>query len=292
MVDLNDLIIPVYLNQRVVFDLVAVLEGGIASVKQLSETHLETKGESKQIGVSFGLSNVLSSLLKVDLTGKKGNETSDKKSTTTTEDRIHTPVSLFVTLRSILQKNSYIKKVEFGVDVSPGDIVEFSSILNRNPLIETLDIFSELISLMEIVEEKHQKGKNKQNKEIDKVRKIINSLIESLKGGDTIDLTTPPLVSSHRAVISIEKQNLNDPSMSDLVDGTFVVIGKVTKSIKECEGSISLNRKSALNRFPPEILKQFESAFQSRELREMNLPELEWEVAGPAIQVLPIAIFV
>lgn len=291
MVDSSDLVIPVYLNQRVVFDLVAVLEGGIASVTQVSQTHSEAAGESKQIGASFGLSNALSSLLKIDLTGKRDQKSSDESSKTTTEDRIHTPVSLFIALRSILHKKQYLKHIETGVDIVPGDLVEFSTVLKRNPLIETLDSFIEIIDMLKVFEGKPQKGKGKQSNEMSQIKKQMASLLSSLKGGDTMDLTTPPLLSSHRAVISIEKQNLNDPSMSDLVDGTFRVVGKVTRSLKASEGSISLNRKSAFNRLPSSALEQFKTAFQAPELAEMDFPELEWEIKGPAIQVLPIAIF-
>jgi hypothetical protein len=38
-------------------------------------------------------------------------------------------------------------------------------------------------------------------------------------------------------------------------------------------------------------MEQFKTAFQSPELASMSFPELEWEIPGPAIQVLPIAIF-
>jgi len=53
MLESDDLIIPVYLNQRVVFDLVAVLQNGIASVTQISQTHSEIAGP----GMGSGLTN-------------------------------------------------------------------------------------------------------------------------------------------------------------------------------------------------------------------------------------------
>ena len=147
------------------------------------------------------------------------------------------------------------------------------------------------LHLIKAFEGKPQKGNNKKNDEMSTIKNQIASLLSSLKGGDTMDLTTPPLLSSHRAVISIETKNLNDPTMSDLVDGTFRVVGKVTRCVKVGKGSISLNRKSAFNRLPSSVLEQFKIAFQAPELTEMDLPELEWEINGPAIQVLPIAIF-
>ncbi|HCY86501.1 MAG TPA: hypothetical protein DHV36_15305 [Desulfobacteraceae bacterium] len=289
--DQNDLIIPVYLNQRVVFDLVAVLEGGIASVTQVSKTQTELEGQREQIGASFGVSNALSSLLKIDLTGKRANQSSDESSKTTTEDRIHTPVSLFIALRSILHEKKYLKNIESEKEVVPGDLIEFSTVLKRNPLVETLESFVELIDMVKVFERKPNKGKGKQNDEFYRIKNQIVTLLSSLKNSESLDLTTPPLKSSHRAVVSIETKNLNDPSMSDLVDGTFRVVGKVTRSIKNSNDSISLNRKSAFNRLPISVLEEFKKAFQAPALAEMDFPELEWEIKGPAIQVLPIAIF-
>lgn len=289
--DTHDLVIPVYLNQRIVFDLVAVLQGGIASVTQVSQTQAQRAGETRQIGAAFGVAEAFSSLLRIDLSGKRDKQSSDESSTTTTQERIHTPVSLFITLRAILREKKCLKLVDSGATLSPGDLVEFSSVLKRNPLLETLDSFNEMIEMFEAFSPRPQKGKGNQANEIAQIKKQIGSLISSLKSGDTVDLTTPPLPSSHRAVISLETQNLNDPTMSDLVDGTFRVVGKVTRCLAKSEGAISLNRKSAINRLPASTLEQFKRALQAPELAEMSLPVLEWEIPAPAIQVLPIAIF-
>jgi hypothetical protein len=290
MVDAKDLVIPVYLNQRIVFDLVAVLEGGIASVTLISQTQSQSAGEDRHVGASFGVGQALSSLLKIDLTGKRDSRTTDESSTTTTQDRIHTPASLFMTLRAILREKGYLKTIESETKLAPGDIVEFSSVLKKNPLLETLESFVEMIDIFQSFGKKPPKGKGKQVSEIQQMKKQMGPLITSLKSGGTMDLTTPALPSSHRAVISLETQNLNDPTMSDLVDGTFRVVGKVTRCLSKTDGAISLNRKSAINRLPSSALEQLKDAFRAPELAEMSLPELEWEIPGPAIQVLPIAI--
>jgi len=64
-----DLILPVYLNQRLAFDLVAMLQGGIATVTRVSEAERETERSSAEVAGGFGLSQALSSLLKVNLSG-------------------------------------------------------------------------------------------------------------------------------------------------------------------------------------------------------------------------------
>ena len=290
MPETRDLIIPVYLNQRIVFDLMAVLEGGLVSVTQVSQTSTATTISTQQIGTTFGLGAALSSLLKIDFNAKQDKQKNDSNSTTKTEERIHTSVSLFVALCAALREKGHLKQLESNSVIMPGDLVEFASTLHRNPLIETLASFLEVIDMVQSFIEK-PKGKGNQQPEMSQVKKQMGSLVSFLKTGETTDLTTKLLVSGHRAVIALENQSLNDPSMSDLVDGTFRVVGKVTRVIGEAEGAISLNRKSAINRLPAAVLEQFKTAIAAPELGAMALPPLEWEIKGPAIQVLPIAIF-
>jgi hypothetical protein len=291
MVQSQDLVVPVYLNQRIVFDLVAVLEGGISSVTQVSHTQARATDEARQVGASLGVSNVLSALLKIDISGKRDRKSSDEAKTTTTQERIHTAVSLFIALRSILREEKYLSEIDATSELHSGDLVEFSSTLNRNPMIETLDSFLDVMEVAQAFSDKPAKGKGKQLTDMTQMKKQMTTLVTSLKSGGTTDLTTPPLLSNHRAVITLENQNLNDPSMSDLVDGTFRVVGKVTRSIKKGDPAIRLNRKSAMGRLPTSALAQLKSALEGPELHAMSLPNLEFEVTGPAIQVLPIAIF-
>jgi hypothetical protein len=292
MVKHDDLIIPVYLNQRVVFDLVAMLRGGIAAVTQVSETKKESDATEGEVGASFGLSKALSSLLRIDFSGKVAETTAAEQGETRSEQRIHTPASLFIALRAILREKNFVTNESSEMTPSPGSIIEFSAVLKRNPLLETIDSFVEMIEMSQLFAEKAPKGKGTQIGEMQRMKKQMESLVSALKRSDTMDLTTTPLASSHRCVITLEKQYLNDPSMSDLVDGTFRVVGKVIRSVNKGEGAISLNRKSALGRIPGSILDQFKAALEQPELQQFSLPKLEWEIPGPVIQLLPIAIFV
>lgn len=58
----TDLVIPVYLNQRFVFDLVAMLRGGIATVTRVSESERDVDKVSGEVGGAFGLSQALASV--------------------------------------------------------------------------------------------------------------------------------------------------------------------------------------------------------------------------------------
>ena len=135
MVAREDLIIPVYLNQRIVFDLVAMLEGGIAAVTQVSQTQSSSGNFTGEVSSTFGLSQALSSLLRVDLSAKAAGGVAGQTGKTRSEERIHTPASLFMALRARLREKKFIVDDKAEAAFKPGDIVEFSAVLQRNPLL-------------------------------------------------------------------------------------------------------------------------------------------------------------
>src|SRR5262245_41265086 len=104
-----DLIVPVYLNQRLVFDLVAMLQGGIATVTRVSEAERESERSSSELRGGFGLSQALSSLLKVNLSGKVGAQGEAGTERTSSSDRVHTPASLLFILRNLLMEQGLIR---------------------------------------------------------------------------------------------------------------------------------------------------------------------------------------
>ena len=296
MVEIENLIVPVYLNQRIVFDMIAMLQGGIATVTNITVID-QSKGEVKaKAGVSLGLSEALSSLLKIGLSGEASGSSEESAEKKVGEERVHTPASLFYTLKNLLYEKNLINADEENFEPKPGDIVEFEATLKRNPIIETMDSFVELIELATIFSDDQQKpvkGKRKSGiSENEKIKDQILSFSESLKSGDSIDLTAGVLKCGHKAVVTIEIQYLNDPLMSDLVDGTFHVVGKIIRVVSDNNEAISLIRKTAMSKMPHHILNET-FATLSTLITDQNfeLPELEWEIQGPVIQIIPIAVF-
>jgi hypothetical protein len=274
MKESSDLIIPVYLNQRVVFDLVAMLKGGIATVTKVSDAQKEASSVSGQASGGFGLSQALSSLLRVNLSVAASGAKEDKLEHAQSEERVHTPASLFFVLRGVLVEKQVLRQDSEGLTPEPGDFIEFSSALRRNPLIESLDSFSQLTSLVHAFVEppKGQTGgkqaKEQQQNDLKRTQKQIESLANSLRSGDTLDLTSDRLASSYRAVVTLEAKYLNDPTLSDLVDGTFRVLAKVIRVVHENEGGISLIRKAALSRLPTHMMESFVEVFKQLESQQ------------------------
>ena len=289
MVKSDDLIIPVYLNQRIVFDFVAMLQGGIAAVTQVSQTEKISETTSAEGSGTFGLSKALSSLFRIDFSGKATGKAECESKSAFSEERIHTPASMFIYLRALLrEQGDLIQETE---DMKPmaGNIIEFSAILKRNPLLETFDWMIESFDLFKPFAD--QKSKAKQESDVQKMKKNMETFVSTLRSGNMQDLTTTPLLSGHRCVITLEKQYLNDQSMSDLVDGTFKVVGKIIRVIEEDSGAISLNRNTALGRLPEGTMIGLREVFKQPNFEGYKMPEFEWEIPGPVIQILPIAIF-
>ena len=67
----SDLVIPVYLNQRIVFDLISMLQDGISTVSRVTTVEETSSKDERKYGASFGLSQAFSSLLKISVGGKR-----------------------------------------------------------------------------------------------------------------------------------------------------------------------------------------------------------------------------
>jgi hypothetical protein len=268
-----------------------MLEGGIAEVTQVSQSHEHSSSVSGEVASTVGLGRALSMLLRIDLSGRAAAAGSAQSGELWSEQRIHTPASLFIALRAQLGEKGFVTRESADGRPCPGDILEFSAGLKRNPLLETMSAMVDLLGIAEAFSDSAPRGKGKRPSEQQTMKRQMESFISTLTASDTLDLTTAPIQSGHRCVITLEKQYLNDPSMSDLVDGTFRVLGKVTRVIEEGEGAISLNRKSAMSRLSSSMVAELQSVFEGPDLKELSLPKIEWEVQGPVVQVLPIAIF-
>lgn len=295
MVGIEKLIVPVYLNQRIVFDMIAMLQGGIATVTNINMID-QSKDEVKaKAGVSLGLSEALSSLLKIGLSGEASGSSGESAEKKVGEERVHTPASLFFTLRNLLYEKKLLNVDEENFEPKTSDIVEFEASLKRNPIIEIMDSFVELINLSTIFSDDLQKpGRGKEKSGTSENQKIKNQFLsfsESLKSGNSIDLTTGELNCGHKAVVTIETQYLNDPLMSDLVDGTFHVVGKIIRVVSDNSEAISLIRKTAMSKIPHHILNETFSTLSTLTTEKFELPELKWEIRGPVIQIIPIAVF-
>lgn len=296
-----DLVIPVYLNQRIVFDLVAMLQDGISTVVKIQETQESNQKNEKEIEASFGLSQVISSLFRIDIQGSHKSENLEGHETRLIQDKIHTPASLFQKVRTLLKENGDLISENIEDAITPGSMIEFKARLRRNPVIELMDVMVPFMELAKVIAAQEKKkaipgiktpkeGKPPQN-EIDPIIEQMKYFQDAVKSGFTLDVVTDELMFGYKSVITLEKAFLSDPSMADLVDGEFTVLGKVTRVIADESGTINLMRKSSIapmTKLLHPLLAQFTQAASPL---NTIINQTEIEVKGPVIQVIPVAIF-
>ena len=210
---MNKLIVPVYLNQKIVFDLLAMLQDGLSTVTAVTKNSAHTESDNEKISASFGLNQVLSTLLKIDLSGSKEKSGGTSENGSVSEERVHTPASLFFKLRNTLKDEGLLEILDSNSKPKPGDIIEFEGVLKINPILETVDAFIELMDMAEVFNSELSTNaknakKTSENKKAQKNKMLKFS--ETLKGGNTIDLTSEKLVSGHKAVVTVDVSFLND----------------------------------------------------------------------------------
>lgn len=284
----RNLLIPVYLNQRVVFDLLAMLDNGIATVTRVSTTN-EIQRTSGNSGENFALEKTLSSLLKVN----SGDVAISQK-----EERIHTPASLFHKLLNKLSQGKQITvfNAETQFSTKAGCIVQFESQLVNSSLPQVLKKIIGLFELIPIVQkfspELSKKNQKEPHHNIGDIIKKLQSFLDKLEQGNTTDIVTEPFNKGWRAILTLEKQYLNDINMLDLSDGHFKVVGKVTRILEASASPISLLRNTPLDFLPPASIADIEGVFRAISSSEqIKFPKIQLEIPVPIVQIIPIAIF-
>ena len=297
----SDLPITLYLNQRLIFDLLAALEDGFSHLTGVQTTtsdgtSSELSGEGK-----LGIGNDFA-LVGVNFGGRGARKSERSHSEQTTAQIVHTPTSLFARLRKELFELDMVQEVAGAADlpqVSHGDFVEFPATLRRNPLDEMFSMLSRIAPLIDLADQPDQpeqarnRGANKRrpNNQRKKNDSSVKNQIESAYGVFNNDNSQDFVaeLDNMNVVLTADKTYFNDPTMNDAIDGQFRVFGKVTRVIPaNSEANINLLRRSPIGRFASQVP---DSQNPFSEFEKLGFGPMQSEVQGPAMQVIPIAIF-
>ena len=291
--NLNRLIIPVYINEKIVLDMLAILEDGFSMVSQVNYTEQREHTTTQKIEGGVSTSSLVSKLLKINMgaelshTGNVGGQESGSK------EKVHTNVSLLSKFRSYLSEKQLLK-TEFDVStMHVGDFIEFEGELQKNPLINYMDIFIDIFRMVSIFAEKPSLGnktqaKTQQQQENENLRQI-KAFAEELKHSGTIDFILSDAVGT--VVLSAQEQYLSNDNVSEIIGGRFKVLGKVIAICHDETEEIDLLRKTSLSILPESQLDQMFSGFNTESSAQFNLPKLVTKIAGPALIVIPVAIY-
>lgn len=298
----RQLAIPIYLNQRVVFDLLAIVEEGFSQLRTVKTSESDTQAKTSNVGGEVGASNVFA-FLGIALKGGRTREQASASQRESSEERVFTPTSLFSRLRDVLVDRKRLQILSEGYDIQnlrPGTFVEFEAILHKNPLVHTIEGFIHVLEMSAVFENMGQdrgnqkdraskpKGKSESQSMIGDMRKFLGVITRSDKTDLVADVTTTDL----RAVVPVELQYFSDKSPDDLLDGQYTVLGKVERTIPaDGQSAINLLRGTSLGLMSDDSIDELLDHFKELPAG-FKFPEVETRIAGPAIQISPIAIFI
>lgn len=322
----DDLIIPIYVDTNALLDVIASIEGGFSFLEKITSRTTNSNKSDQTLNVSggteFGIPNVLN-LIKVSLGGAFSWMQNRENLEELASEKYHTYGSLFQRLRYALKtqkvQTSQIPFKTFdGSSVSwdkirPHTFVEIQGIFFPNPLVDSMGTINGLIHLMEIFANSASKigGSTKQKPQLitsshnlfnvdptmlhqmSQIKKIIQGLLDDIEKQDirTVVANIPSGQEAYRVVISLFTEYLRDKTFSELLFKEYKLFGKVVGKLTDSTSHIDLLQGTSLRGLDESAITDMLSAFNQPN-SGIKLPTAETKINGPALQVIPIAIYV
>ena len=323
--DVLELVHPVYLDTPMMISFVAALEGGVAYGDERTQRSLATTDRNKEAGGRFAIP-VLSSLLSLDMSGRLATKDTKEGEEEIKVVRRHTEASLFNLLRHRLVADGHITMVERSsslAELQPGQLIELGGEVVGNPLEQLFGVMRRILPLgLDEDELRKPRKTNKQRspgnarsgnpakraqaaqaKELaahagvdeEEEEMSLEDIVRMLfiMRDDLDDATVRDVVLTGpddlKAVLTLSTEFLTDRTRDSLLGGRFKVLGKVTSVLPEGE-IINLTRRTALGIAGPELARGLVAGFASDNdvFVEIGDPIVE----APALQILPLALFV
>ena len=281
------LVLPVYLNEKVVLDMLAILQDGFSMVSEISTTSQESNDVSGTTKGEMSSGSLLNRVLKIKLGAEVSGEKKQEEQWVSKEARFHTNASLFSEFRrQLIEHDMLTCMASDSLDIHEiqiGDFIEVEGALMKNPLIDILEKFISVYRMSKIFSEPVAVGHKKQasQKELAEDAQIqqMRALLEELRVTGTLDF----VLKSDRAslVLSAQEKYLENDNISELIGGNFKILGKVIKICAEKDEGISLVRKTPLDILDADSLDGLIQAFESNDLKQLHLPEVEIQISAP-----------
>ena len=247
----------------------------------------------RQTGDVSASTSLLNKLLKIDLKGEISHTGNIGESENISKEKVHTNVSLLSKFRTALEKEKLLDTSSDISNMKIGSFIELEGELQKNPLIDYMEKIVAMFRMVDIFSDEPELGNKKnvalQKKKENQTLKQIKDFSNELKYSGTVDFILDG--SGGTVVLSAQEQYLANDNISEILGGRFKVLGKVIAVCKDDSACIDLLRKTTLSILKDETLADIFAGFKSEDMQQFNLPELVTKIKGPAMIVIPIAIY-
>lgn len=284
------LIHPIYLDVPMLVSFAAALQGGIAFGSEVTENLSAGSTQENYISGKLGISELFSQLFTASVAAESKTNDSENKKQIKTESKSHTESSIAIILYDqLLRSKENLVRPESLKDfnsLEPGTLIELSGTVQKNAIdaiIDYLDALRILVSL-------DNSSKQQVKKDIKNFQSMRDTLDEDRKRTPIstvlLNCKKPKGLS---AAITLRTENLRDLTLSELNKNDVKVVGKITRVINEGE-SMSAFENYGFSMVNTDVLNEIFDDLKNN--KEVNVDISEITVSGPAVQVLPLMIFV
>ena len=282
------LIHPIYLDIPMLVSFAAAIEGGLSFGAEVTREASSSTAAAAEGSATFGFSGLFSQFLSASTDLKVASEHEGEERSVERSSRSHTEASVAILLYDRLRKDrEYIvdpETLEDAKGVEPGALVEIAGTVEKNAVDAIVDSIAAIDILGNMAT---NRGKNKQQSPLEKIRAAIDKDRKRTPISNVLLRCTVP--NDITAVVTLRTENLRDLTLSELNKNSVRVLGKVTRVIGPGE-TMSSFENYGMALLKPGMLRDVLQPFIGNE--ELAIEFSEMQVEGPALQVLPLMVFV
>lgn len=285
------LILPIYLDVPMLVSFAAALQGGLSFGAEVTEEQARGSSLEKSKTAKLGVSNLFSSLFEASLAADSAESNQNSSNKVTRESKSHTEASVAILLYDEFAKSdtylSHPQSLDDIQSIRPGSLIEVSGVLRKNAVDAVID-YADAISILSRLDGSKANGK----------KRDVNDPVKNIRSALDEDRKRTPISNVHlecvepkglQVLITLRTENLRDLTLSELHKNSVRVVGKVTRIIKGDE-YVSSFENYGMGMMDPDRLSEIFSGLE--DVPEMVADFSPVQVRGPAIQILPLMIFV
>jgi len=283
------LIHPIYLDVPMMVSFAAAIEGGVAFDSEVTQTNDSKAAKKSSFKGKFGLSSLFESLFEADVESQAESTKDISTSQVRKEQRAHTEASIAILLYDALEKHpGFLSKpgsTEELAAMEHGSLIELSGQLQKNAIdamIDAIDVSTIMGSMA------GDSVKNNVKKSLGGIRKALHDDRSRTPLSNVILRCATPMDLT--AIVTLRTENLRDLTLSELHKNTVRVLGKITRLVGKDE-TMSPFENYGMSMMNPDILSEIFSGIQSSS-EQVRIELGDVSIKGPAIQILPLMVFV
>lgn len=292
--------VNVYVDSNLLFDALASIDNGFSLMEEVKTIDKgETSSDVKaNLQAGFSIPSMLN-LVKIGTDAKVSSNSgsNSEQSLESSRIRYHTLGSLLYKLVNSLEQQKFLKNLDNKKtfeEISCGDIIKATGVINLNPLNDSLEKTIRLIkgielltSFAEFAPNENKKNIKQQSQLLEKIRTRLQLLLTDITPAGQKALILKNEEIDFSILFSIYDSFTRDIAGLQFGSHTFTVIGKV---VGVSQNGANLLERSSLSGFNNQTFEALKDAF-SKLGENFALPAFKVELDGKVLTIIPIAIY-